>query len=138
MAVVDYANFVTECLTSDGSPERSDGWLLKHTDTGYQYIHVSGTWLSLALGLSFAPPTKGGRVTTDASGLATVTFGTPFVDDGYAVILTCGDLGGMQPPLAVMVSRSASGFSIKTYYSRTGNSVGNVIVSWLATRDFNA
>jgi len=136
MAIVDYPN-LTECLSTDGFPARGDGWFLKHIDNGNSYHRVAGEWVSWGLGLSFAPPTKSGRTTTNASGVGTVTFGTPFYDTSYTAILTCTHPGGNQPPLALMTNRTASGFTFQTVYSRTGNNVGNITVAWLCTRDYN-
>ena len=137
MAVVDYANFIVEALETDGFPDRVDAWQLRQTDTGEQYIHVGGAWLSLALGLSFAPPTKSGQVVTNANAVATVTFGTPFKDANYTVSLTCQYPGGNQPPIALITSKTADGFTIQTVYSRTGNNSANITVCWLCTRNHN-
>jgi hypothetical protein len=67
--IIDYAGSLTECLTTDdpggglplGFPDRSDGWFLKHLDTGDTYQRVMGEWKLMALGFSYAPPTKSGR-----------------------------------------------------------------------------
>jgi hypothetical protein len=138
MAIVDYGGTVTECLLSDGFPERPDGWFLKHLDTSITYFRRSGVWVECVLGLSFAPATKSGRVTTDGSGDAEIIFGTPFIDDEYSIALSCLDCGGppARPPLVYKYARTKDGFKIKT---RTINGIvyGNVEVSWLATRDFN-
>lgn len=136
MAVVDYANFIVECLTSDGFPVRDDGWLLKHVDTGQQYIRVSGEWKSLALGLSFAPPTKSGSVVTDADGVAEIVFGTPFIDDAYTIVMTCGNT--YPSPVVQTTGQTANGFSMQSRYARTGEALGSVPVAWLATRNYNA
>jgi hypothetical protein len=92
MAIIDYAD-LTECLSTDGFPTRPDGWKLKHTDTGRQYHMVSEVWVDMDLGFSFAPPTKSGSVVTDGDGLASVVFGTPFIDNAYTVALTCNATG---------------------------------------------
>lgn len=137
MAIVDYANFICECLTTDGYPDRADGWLLKHTDTGEQYIHVSGAWQTLRLGLSFAPPTKSGQVTTDANAVAAIVFGTPFIDDSYTIALSCEAKYGT-PPLAMFYDKSAAGFGVWTVNSRNGANLPSILVSWVATRNYNA
>ena len=137
MAIVDYAGFVTECLVEDGFPARRDGWMLKHTDNGKQYLRVSGQWVNMEMGLSFAPPTKSGSVVTGTDGTASIVFGTPFVDNAYTVALTCSD-NGNQPIIAVLVSKTKNGFSIITRSTRSGQATSNITVSWLATRNYNA
>jgi hypothetical protein len=137
MAIVDYAGFVTECLSTDGFPTRDDGWLLKYTDTGAQYIRISGAWQSLGLGLSFAPPTKSGSVTTNSSGLATIAFTAPFSDTNYSVILTCQSASGTTIPTAVVTARTASGFSLRSVRTSTGAVLGSILVYWKATRNSN-
>ena len=138
MAVVDYGNVLTECLTTDGFPIRPDGWFLKHLDTGQTYFRRDGAWELLALGLSFAPPTKSGRVVTDAAGEAVIAFVTPFIDNVYTIALTCGD-NGIQPIIALMVEREPTGFTLIVRNTRTGQPVTTGIsVAWLATKDYNA
>lgn len=134
MAIVDYPG-LTLCLVSDGFPDRDDGWHLSHIDTGDQYIRVAGTWETRGLGYSFAPPTKSGIATTNALGRAGVRFGTPFVDDAYTVALTCTYDGSSA--LAMVDTKVAAGFSMRTFDPATGNAKGDVIVSWLATRNYN-
>ena len=110
--------------------------MLKHTDNGKQYHRVSGEWVDMELGLSFAPPTKSGLVVTGADGISTIVFGTAFVDDAFTVALTCRDLG-TDPVIAVIVSKTRSGFSLITRSTRSGQPKPNVTVSWLATRNYN-
>ena len=136
MAIVNYAGSITECLTTDGFPSRPNGWFLKHIDNGKQYHRVGDEWKDMELGLSFAPPTKSGVITTDVGGAAVVTFGTPFVDDDYTVVLTCGNAA--PPPVAQLVSKASSGFEMQTRNAKTGLALGVVPVSWLATRNYNA
>ncbi|MHA2065742.1 MAG: hypothetical protein ACXABY_15300 [Candidatus Thorarchaeota archaeon] len=135
MAIIDYAD-LTECLSTDGFPDRADGWKLKHTDSGKQYLRVTGVWVDMELGLSFAPPTKSGTITTDGAGQASIVFGQPFIDDAYTVALTCAD-NGTQVVVAHVVDKSASGFSIYTRSARSGQLAGSITVSWLATRNYN-
>ena len=137
MAIVDYAGFVTECLVEDGFPARKDGWVLKHTDNGKQYHRVSGQWVDMEMGLSFAPPTKSGLVVTGADGTSNIAFGTRFVDDAYTVALTCID-NGTQPVIALLVSKTRNGFTLISRSTRSGQPTSGISISWLATRNYNA
>ena len=143
MAIIDYPN-LTECLSTDiegisppGFPERPNGWFLKHLDTGNVHHRVNGVWVDWGLGLSFAPPTKSGRVQTDNNGNALVIFGTPFIDDQYTVCLTCADEG--VPVNAYKRQLTPNGFNIITREPKNHDKpVRDVFVSWLATRIFNS
>lgn len=138
MAIVDYPN-LTECLSSDGFPVRPDGWFLKFVDTGVIHHRISGAWVDWGMGLSFAPPTKSGRITTNGAGVFNVVFATPFYDDQYSVQLSCQDIGTHKnQPMAFKHNLTANGFSIQTRDSNKGDPMGNIVVSWLATRNFNA
>lgn len=137
MTIKDFGGFLSSGLSADGFPVRPDGWILIHVDTGDTYNRRSGQWQQLGLGLSFAPPTKSGLVQTDENGIADITFATPFVDDLYTVALTCGDEGGL-PNVALVSSRLATGFSIITRSTQSGQPTEQVTVSWLATRNYNA
>lgn len=138
MAIKDYSTFITEALTSDGFPERADGWLLKHTDTGLQYIRRSGQWEELSLGLSFAPPTKSGDAVTDDDGEGSVTFGTPFIDDDYSIQFSCSLPANERSVVVLFTSQNANGFTFVTQEAtRRSRRVGNIEVTWLATRSFN-
>lgn len=136
MAIVDYAGFVTVCTSVDGFPTRADGWVLKHTDNGRQYHRVSGQWIDMELGLSFAPPTKSGSTLTDVDGTAAIAFGTPFVDSQYIVMLTCLDPGGTQTAVAFVETKTKDGFTVQAK-NKNGNPAGMATVTWLATRIYN-
>ena len=138
MAIKDFANFITEALTSDGFPERDDGWLLKYIDTGVQYIRRNGAWEELSLGLSFAPPTKSGIETTDNDGNGEIVFGTPFIDNDYSVQFSCNFPQNERSVASFVVEKTQSGFTFITLETtRRSRPVGNITVSWLATRSFN-
>ena len=135
MAIVDYPN-LTECLESDGFPDRPNGWFLKHIDTGEVHHRVAGEWVNWGLGLSFAPPTKSRDIMTDNDGLATITFEVPFYDSNYTVGLTCYSQGGKIVPVALLLdgSKTKNGFKIKTVSAKTGLPLRDILVTWLATR----
>jgi hypothetical protein len=96
---------------------------------------VDGEWLYINLGLAFIKATKSGSLTTDANGQMTVTFTTPFINDAYTIALTCTDQGGV--PLALVTNKTVDEFGIQTKNAMNGNDLGNVTVSWLATRDYD-
>jgi hypothetical protein len=138
MAIVDYAGMIVQCLSSDGKPVRPDGWTLSWIDTGEQFFHRDGAWELMGLGYSFAPPTKSGRITTDANGLYSVVFSTGFVDDLYSVALSCQDIGTKKAqPMAFKKDITATGFTIQTRDTQKGDPMPNIIVSWVATRMHN-
>ena len=137
MAFIDYPNLTTG-LVSDGFPDKPNGWFLKHLDDGSIYHRVAGEWVDWELGLSFAPPTKSGDLVTDEQGDASVVFGTPFFDDIYSVALTCSPAPNpRRVPVALLVSKTSEGFTIKTVNAEDGRPLWNVKVSWLCTQDFN-
>ena len=118
-------------------PVALNGQIFKELDTGESYHLRNGTWQYVNLGLSFIKATKSGRITTDAGGLYTVTFATPFINDQYTVALSCDDAGLGQPAIALFKNLTASGFTIQSRYSRTGNVRPSTVVSWLATRNYD-
>lgn len=140
--IKEYPN-LTECLSTDvfpdgsiGFPVRDNGWFLKHVDTGQMHHRISGEWVDWGLGFSFAPPTKSGRVTTGGDSHATITFVEPFFDDKYSVALTCHEKPGYAP-VAVVTERSKDGFTLMTINPKNSQPLRNILVNWLATRDFN-
>lgn len=136
-----YGNLIWEGVSTEPKPGISDGagdgHIMKELDTGDTYERRSGVWINVSSGFSFIRATKSGRITTNANGDYHVTFVTPLINSLYSVVLATDDSGGTQPTLAFYSNLSTTGFDIKTRYSRTGNPRGNVVVSWLATRDFN-
>jgi len=112
-----------------------DGHFFKELDTGETYHRQNGSWEYINLGLSFIKATKSSSVTTDANGDASVTFATPLADNNY--IVTFGVNDDTSPFVVGIVSKSITGFSLKTRQSQNGNPEGNVEVSWLVTRDYN-
>ena len=131
------ANFVWEGLHSERLvAEGEDGHIWKEMDTGESYIHRGGKWEYINLGLSFVKATKSGRLTTDANGQGEVIFNTPFIDDAYSIALTCVDTG-IQPTIPSKYDRTKDGFKIRTRNTRSGQLIGNIECSWLATRDYN-
>lgn len=134
MGIIDFAG-LTICLSSDGQPERADGWWLLWIDTGETFLHVGGAWVGQGTGFSFAPPTKSGRVTTDANGRAVIVFDVPFVDNQYGVSYGCMDIGtGKKQPLVYTVNQTASGFTIQTRDTEKGDWMPNITVTYVATR----
>jgi hypothetical protein len=135
------SNFVWEGTApemTDTLPGIAGGHIYKQLDTGESYIRVSGAWEYINLGLAFIKATKSGRVTTDGSGIAEITFNTPFINNEYSIALSCEDPGG--PPvrgaIAYKYDRAPTGFKIITR-NTSGIPVGGIVVSWLATRDYN-
>jgi hypothetical protein len=137
MAIRDFDN-LTEALSSDGLLDRPDGWFWKQTDTGNVFHRVSGAWEPWGLGLSFAPPTKSGIATTDGDGNGEVSFGSPFIDSDYSVQLTCDQPDNERSVVAMLIDQEANRFTFVTRRAtRLSQEVGNVTVTWLATRSFN-
>jgi hypothetical protein len=132
-------NWVWEGVSTEAKPvqpEAQNGHIFKELDTGESYTMVAGDWIYINLGLAFVKATKSGRVTTDAGGESVVTFNTPFIDNVYSIVLSVKDDGG-KTPTASMIDRTPEGFKIITRNSTSGQKEGGVIVSWLATRDYN-
>lgn len=121
---------------TDDLPEIADGQFFKQLDTGESYFRRNGEWAFINLGLSYIKATKSGLVTTDASGVSEVVFNTPFIDDDYTVALTCDDPGKNYLTVAYKSVVVSTGFTIQTR-DKNGHASGNVIVSWLATRNYN-
>jgi len=113
-----------------------DGHIFKELDTGESYIHRSGQWEFINLGLAFIKATKSGRAVTDSQGNWDIVFETPFIDDQYSIALSCEDPGGPPGVIVYFYSRLPSGFSVKSR-NFAGAVKGGVEFSWLATRDYN-
>jgi len=82
--------------------------------------------------------TKSGRIITDGSGLYHVMFVAPFPNTEYTVALSVSDWGSGPGVIAYNSNITANGFDIVTRGVVNGHPVGAVVVSWLATRNFNA
>lgn len=141
MVAVLMGNFVWEGTASEMTdilPYLADGHIYKQLDTGESYIRRNGVWTFINPGLAFIKATKSGRATTDANGIATIVFTTPFINNEYTVSLSCSDPGGPPAKLAVAYKfdRSTAGFSIVTR-GTNAQPVGGIEVSWLATRDYD-
>ena len=137
------SNTVWEGLSTESKPTYGegarDGHFYKELDTGESYIRVNGEFTYINLGLSFIKATKSGIVTTDAYGQYHVEFSTPFIDDSYSVVLSCGDQdwGAYFGAIAYTYDLTDGGFYIQTRNIRAGGALGGVVVSWLATRDYD-
>jgi hypothetical protein len=133
------ADFVWEGTSVErpGVVGARDGHIYKELDTGESYVRVSGEWKNINLGLSFIKATKSGLVTTNASGVYAVVFTTPFISDEYTVAFGIRDAGSSMVVAAYFSDITPGGFSIQTRNVRTGLPVGDVVVSWLATRNYN-
>ena len=137
------SNFVWEGTHNDRlddpdvQSQKSDGHIFKELDTGESYIHRGGGWEFINLGLAFIKATKSGCITTDASGNCHVSFTTPFIDDEYTVALSCREIPSKEIPLAVFKNLTPLGFDIVTYSAVKKTEEGNVVTSWLATRNYN-
>jgi hypothetical protein len=138
MAIL-YANFIWEGLSTEIKPTYAegarDGHLFKELDKGLTYIRRLDVWESMNVGLSFIMATKSGKITTNSSGYFDVVFNTPFIDDNYIVTLTCGYSTSKTaiPTFDIIFN---TGFRIWTKRTN-GNTEPNVVVSWLATRNYN-
>ena len=77
-----------------------------------------------------SPTIKSGTITTDGSGVGTVTFNTEFPDTNYAIILTCQDPG--DTGVAMYYNKAVGGFNVKTEDDR-GSNERDVTVDWVAT-----
>jgi len=135
MAIKDFKTH-TECLSTDGFPVREEGWFLKHIDTGLQYFMWHGGWHPDGLGLSLAPLVKSGHITTNPGGVASVVFGTHYVDAEYGIAMTCQNKGA-QEPHAVWTAKSATGFSLRTV-NASGAVLGSVFVDWVCSRYYDS
>lgn len=111
-----------------------NGRICKVLDTVDMYMRVSGQWVSL--NHSFTNPTKSGIITTDPEGLFHVAFVMPFNIGYYTVALTCENNLTYPSIAAYFYNMTVNGFDIVTR-NRNGVNVGGLVVSWIATRDFN-
>jgi len=111
-------------------------FFLKALDTGESYIRRGGTWEYINLGLAFIKATKSGKITTDASGFYHVSFNTDFIDSDYTVALSTNEAVS-NSSMAHFANLTKNGFDIQTRNSQNGNALGNIVVSWLATRNYN-
>ena len=138
--MIRYGNWVWEGLSTETKPGiaegANDGHVFKELDTGESYTRVAGVWEYINLGLSFIKATKSGKITTNASGQYHVTFVTPFINDDYTVALTCQDPGNNNTAIAYKKNITSSDFDIQTR-NKNGQALGNQVVSWLATRNYN-
>jgi len=139
--VVLLSDFVWEGTTDERLTDpfvqenKRDGHVFKELDTGESYLHRGGDWEFINLGLSFIKATKSGRIVTDSGGGYSVVFNTPFIDDSYTVSLSCEEVGSNFNS-AFFDNITVGGFDIITR-RRQGQLQGGVVVSWLATRDYN-
>lgn len=142
MAAILLGDFVWEGTSDERATSpyvianKRDGHIFKEMDTGESFIHRSGDWHYINLGLAFIKATKSGRIVTDANGDYEVIFNTPFINNDYTVALSCEDTGGGIMPLAFKWGRQPTGFKIKSRRFN-GTSLGNITVSWLATRSYD-
>ena len=74
---------------------------------------------------------KAGTVTTDASGLQTITFNTAFADTNYSIQISCDSISVDSGIMAVWGNKATTGFDIKTL-DDGGKAEPSVIVNWLA------
>jgi len=136
--MVNLAGWIWEGLSTETKPMDAqgskDGHVFKELDTGESYVRRAGTWQFINLGLSFIKATKSGQVTTNSHGTYHVTFNTPFIDDQYTVALTCMDSGITAVGFGGQIT--ANGFDM-VIRDKNGHPVGNITVSWLATRNYN-
>ena len=72
---------------------------------------------------------KGGTVTTDGSGEASVSFNTSYSDTNYFILLTSGENSDAYMPLVIAGTKAVDGFSINTKEDKGGNEP-NVDVYW--------
>ena len=137
---IKLGNWVWEGVSTEPKPTKEqgagDGHVFKELDTGESYAMVGGAWEYINLGLAFVKATKSGRIITDAAGEAVITFTPQFINNEYTVALSVIDDGG-KTPIASMYDRTIGGFRIRTRNATSGQLVGDVEVSWLATRDYN-
>ena len=136
-----YGNLIWEGLSTETKPTVADGagdlQFFKELDTGDTYERQGGEWINISAGLSFIKASKSGRITTGAGGTYAVVFGIAFKDDAYTVALSCQDNGSTSPVIVTFSALTAAGFTITTRNARTGLVVGGIVVSWLATRNYD-
>lgn len=134
-------NLLWEGISTESKPTirdgAGDGQFLKLLDTGETFERRAGVWINLDVGLSFIKATKSGRITTDSNGFYHVAFTTPFIDNLYTVALSTEDRGEVKPAMAFFSNIATTGFDIQTRDSKLGKVFGGIIVSWLATRNYN-
>lgn len=143
MAIL-YNDVVWEGTSADmNSPEVEasavNGHFFKQLDTGESYIRKLGAWSHLEAGLSFVKATKSGLTITDATGHAHVVFATPVINLQFSIALACRlPVGTPQPlPAAYVLAQDVDGFDLVTYNVRNNSLLGNVVVSWVMTLDYN-
>jgi len=133
--------WIYEGLSTETKPTLAtgalNGQIFKELDTGESYHLRHGVWHYVNLGLSFIKATKSGRITTDASGIFDVVFATPFINDQYTVALTCEYSGTKTLGVAFFSNLASTGFRITTYDTAKKAVIGDTVVSWLATRNYD-
>ncbi len=143
MAAILLSDFVWEGTNSERltapnvQAQKRDGHIFKELDTGESYIHRSGGWHFINLGLSFIKATKSGSITTDSAGYYHVTFVTPLIDIDYGVELTCLYPGEKTARTAYAENLAVDGFDILVRDGK-GHPIANAeVIFWLATRHYN-
>ena len=113
----------------------NNGQWFSALDTGNEYFRVSGAWVADPTG--FIKATKSGRITTDENGVYSVVFETALADTNYTVALSTDDAPETNETLAHFSDLTTTGFTIHTRSVKNGHPAGSVVVSWLATRNYN-
>jgi len=140
-----YGQTVWEAVSTESLPSYEDGardgHFLKLLDTGESYIRVDGSWEYINLGLAFIKATKSGRVTTDINGEAHVDFVVPLINTEYGIMLTIhyptDGFGNRNGAVAYKRNLTVDGFDIIVLDTKQGDPFEGLLVSWLATRDYN-
>lgn len=73
---------------------------------------------------------KAGTIVTDANGVESVIFVTPFADVNYAICFGCD--GSADDVIATWTNKTVDGFNIRTC-DDGGKAESNAIVNWIAT-----
>ena len=79
-------------------------------------------------GAAAQPGVQAGAATTNASGVLTVTFATPFASTPIVVASAYIN----ENIVIVITSRSSASFSVKSFFARTGAEEPNVPFTWMA------
>jgi hypothetical protein len=87
-------------------------------------------------GLSNDPKPTKAQGANDGHGHYLVTFVTPFSNEDYSVTLSVMD-SSSATPIPSFLNITMYGFDIYSRNSRSGQLVGNVTISWLATKNYN-
>ena len=115
-----------------------DGHFLNEYDTGKQYLRRYGVWEDADIGLLLVKTTKNGPATSDANGLATISFPLPLANTNYSITFGLQDEGSPgNLGIPHFYDKAVDGFKVITRATAGGIPKANVTFDWFVTLHFN-